>query len=256
MIRIKMPAILLALSTASVAFAQGGQDGSGTAAQPPVRGPAQVEDALARAGIRDVRPLDAAYLVSAVTKDGEHVTFAVTPAAPTTPSSAAGGQAALTGQQQLREDLEKAGFTSVRVLDSSHLATGLTRSGDTVTMTIDPSTRTGAAGTLDAAGGTPPTGGSAPATGDAAPGATTTGQLPDQSLAEKRQGAIGQAPEPVDQGGAASPDATATGAPDGALPEGNLPEKRTGTIGSDPNPVVQGGGADPERDPSLPPRNP
>ena len=72
---------------------------------------------------------------------------------------------------------------------------------------------------------------------------STTGALPQDSLAQERKGAIGTSPAPVQQGGAASEDqAQAEAMPTGKLPAGSLPAERRGAIGEKPEPVVQGGG--------------
>ncbi len=80
-----------------------------------------------------------------------------------------------------------------------------------------------------------------PAQGGTAQG-EVTGALPPQSLPAQREGAIGQKPEAVRQGGGQGPAAQAGASPDGELPAGSLPEKRAGAIGKSPDPVVQGGG--------------
>ena len=84
------------------------------------------------AGIRKVRTLDAAYLVSAVVKDGEQVTFMVDPIG----GGAAGQRSSATGQQsgaapgqqgrlqsrrEVREGLTSVGFTNVESLDAAYL---------------------------------------------------------------------------------------------------------------------------------------
>lgn len=180
----------LAMSLSLEAFAQsqpsGGQSGgSQMSQQTSTRSYKEVEDALKQAGIQNVQTLNAAYLVSAVTKEGEQVTFVVDPpaSAGTTASGSAsspsgssqqstssaqhGGtqtsgsvhqQMALQSQQQVRDSLTKAGFTKVQILDAAYLATGKTQSGDMVTMMIDPSAQTGA--TRSGAPATPGQGGS------------------------------------------------------------------------------------------------
>ncbi|MFC1458559.1 hypothetical protein ACETIH_18000 [Microvirga arabica] len=172
-----VPTIALAMSVPSAAFAQsqpsaGQQGGSQSSQQMSTRSYKEVEDALKQAGIQNVRTLNAAYLVSAVTKEGEQVTFVVDPpaAAGTSgagstsssggsqqsaasgqqgnaqPSGSSGQQMALQNQQQVRDSLAKAGFTKVQILDAAYLATGRTQNGDMITMMIDPSAQTGATG--------------------------------------------------------------------------------------------------------------
>ncbi|MGR0187757.1 hypothetical protein [Azospirillum aestuarii] len=152
-----IPAVALAMFASSGALAQSQQSGS---QQPSTRSYKDVENALKQAGIQDVQTLNAAYLVSAVTKQGEQVTFVVDPP-PATGSSASnsGGQqsgnqsgsgnqqASLRGQQQVRDDLTKAGFTNVQILDATYLAMGKTKNGDKITMMIDPTATVGSAGT-------------------------------------------------------------------------------------------------------------
>lgn len=171
-----VPTIALAMSVSSAAFAQsqpsgGQQSGSQSSQQMSTRSYKEVEDALKQAGIQNVRTLNAAYLVSAVTKEGEQVTFVVDPPASagtsgaastsssssqqsaasgqqgsTQPSGSSGQQMALQNQQQVRDSLTKAGFTKVQILDAAYLASGKTQNGDMITMMIDPSAKTGATG--------------------------------------------------------------------------------------------------------------
>lgn len=68
------------------------------------------------------------------------------------------------------------------------------------------------------------------------------GNLPEESLGEKRGGAIGVDPDAVHQRGAASDPAEEAAAADGEVPEDTLLERRQGAIGETPDPVVQGGG--------------
>lgn len=171
-------AFALALAMSPAALAQGQQGGGAqqpAAQQPTSQKPAgqqqemhtrthqQVEAALKRAGIESVKTLDAAYLVSAVTKEGEQVTFVVDPQSAMAAGSGSGGtqasgqgqaaprggqgqqQAGMMGQQQIKDDLTKAGFTNVQILDANYLATGKTRNGDQITMMIDPSAEPGSA---------------------------------------------------------------------------------------------------------------
>ncbi|HYH18876.1 MAG TPA: hypothetical protein VD995_09700 [Azospirillum sp.] len=145
-------AVALAMSMPSMALAQSQQ--SQQSQQTSTRSYKEVENALKQAGIQDVKTLNAAYLVSAVTKEGEQVTFVVDPPNPASAGSASGQQGdaakqtALRGQQQVREDLTKGGFTNVQILDAAYLATGKTKSGDQITMMIDPtsSAMTGSSG--------------------------------------------------------------------------------------------------------------
>jgi hypothetical protein len=70
----------------------------------------------------------------------------------------------------------------------------------------------------------------------------TTGALPQESLAGKRTGAMGDQPAPVQQGGQDGAQAEAEGTTTGKLPPQSLPGARTGAIGDQPAPVTQGGG--------------
>jgi hypothetical protein len=166
-----IPAVAMALSVSPVAFAQTQQGGGqqtgkpqtsaqqGSSQQTTTRSYKDVENSLKQAGIQDVQVLNASYLVSAVTKQGEQVTFVVDPAATMGASGSSGGnqggssgqqqggnqQAALAGQKQVRDSLTKAGFQSVQILDATYLARGKTQNGDQITMMIDPSAMTGEA---------------------------------------------------------------------------------------------------------------
>jgi hypothetical protein len=166
-----IPAVAVALSVSPVALAQTQQGGSQQTGKPQsseqqsggqqatTRSYKEVEDSLKQAGIQNVQVLNASYLVSAVTKQGEQVTFVVDPAATMGASGSSGGsqggssgqqqggnqQAALVNQKQVRDSLTKAGFQSVQILDATYLARGKTQSGDQITMMIDPSATTGEA---------------------------------------------------------------------------------------------------------------
>jgi len=164
--KLMIPAVAMVLSVSPVAFAQtqqGGGQQTGkpqtSAQQTTTRSYKDVENSLKQAGIQDVQVLNASYLVSAVTKQGEQVTFVVDPAATMGASGSSGGkqdgssgqqqggnqQAALAGQKQVRDSLTKAGFQSVQILDATYLARGKTQNGDQITMMIDPSATTGEA---------------------------------------------------------------------------------------------------------------
>ena len=151
-----IPAIVLAMSIPAAALAQSQQSGGQQGKAASTRSYKDVENSLKQAGIQDVKTLNAAYLVSAVTKDGDQVTFVVDP--PGSAVSGSGGgqqsggqgdaskQAALKGQQQVRDDLTKAGFKNVQILDATYLATGKTKNGDEITMMIDPTATTASSG--------------------------------------------------------------------------------------------------------------
>jgi hypothetical protein len=168
--KLMIPAVAMALSVSPVAFAQTQQGGGQqtdkpqtSAQQTTTRSYKDVENSLKQAGIQDVQVLNASYLVSAVTKQGEQVTFVVDPAATMGASGSSGGnqagssgqqqggnqqatqQATLASQKQVRESLTKAGFQSVQILDATYLARGKTQNGDQITMMIDPSATTGEA---------------------------------------------------------------------------------------------------------------
>ena len=103
---ILVPALTLGLSVSAAAFAQSQasgaqQSGSQSSQLTSTRSYKEVEDALKQAGIQNVRTLNAAYLVSAVTKNGEQVTFVVDPPIPgaAAASGNSGQQSASSGQQ-------------------------------------------------------------------------------------------------------------------------------------------------------------
>ena len=172
------PTVALAVSVSSMALAQGQQSGGQQASQGgsqqsrqvSTRSHKEVEDTLKQAGMQDVRTLNAAYLVSAMTKGGEQVTFVVDPPlSGGSSSSGSGGQQSsssqqggssgqqmrLRSQQEVRDSLTKAGFTNVQILDATYLATGKTKNGDQITMMIDPTANTGSSGS----GGSQPSSG-------------------------------------------------------------------------------------------------
>ncbi|UEM01838.1 hypothetical protein JL101_017735 [Skermanella rosea] len=188
-----IPVVAMALSVSPVALAQSQQSGGQQSGKPQgsaqqsgsqqdmTRSYKEVENSLKQAGIQDVQVLNASYLVSAVTKQGEQVTFVVDPAAAMAASGSGGGsgsgsgsggqggssgqqqagnqqpgsqqgasaqagggqQASLASQQQVRTALTKAGFQNVQILDATYLARGKTQNGDQITMMIDPSATTG-----------------------------------------------------------------------------------------------------------------
>ena len=177
-----VPALALTMSVPSLALAQGqqsggqqaGQGGGQQSQQMSTRSHKEVEDSLKQAGIQDVRTLNAAYLVSAVTKGGEQVTFVVDPPlSGGSSSSGSGGQQSgssgqqssgsqqgnsssqqmhLRSQQEVRDSLTKAGFTNVQILDATYLATGKTKNGDQITMMIDPTAKTRSGGSSGSGG--------------------------------------------------------------------------------------------------------
>lgn len=169
--------VALAMSLSGAAFAQNQQGGNQQAQQDSTRSYKDVENALKQAGIQDVRTLNAAYLVSAVTKSGEQVTLVIDPPASSGSSSSASGnqqsgnqqssgqqssgqqsgssgqRMALQSQQQVRDSLTKAGFSNVQILDATYLASGKTKNGDQITMMIDPTATTGSSGSASGSKG-------------------------------------------------------------------------------------------------------
>src|SRR3712207_5773793 len=69
-------------------------------------------------------------------------------------------------------------------------------------------------------------------------GSEATGSLPEGSLAQKRQGAIGGTEQGVRQ---QDDTAAADSAGTGKLPQNSLPAERQGAIGDAPKPATQGG---------------
>ncbi|UEM18595.1 hypothetical protein JL100_015870 [Skermanella mucosa] len=71
-----------------------------------------------------------------------------------------------------------------------------------------------------------------------------SGELPKDSLAKERRGALGENPESVTQKGARGDQPTGEVSTTADLPDGSLAEKRREAIGTPPEPVVQGGAED------------
>lgn len=105
-----------------------------------------VQSSLKNAGIQNLQPIDAAYLINATTKQGERVSLVVDPhpqinvdPSEKSQSSPSGDNTLLRSQQQIRQDLKNAGFSDIQFVEATYLATGTTKSGDQITMVIDPS---------------------------------------------------------------------------------------------------------------------
>ncbi|UEM01836.1 hypothetical protein JL101_017725 [Skermanella rosea] len=71
-----------------------------------------------------------------------------------------------------------------------------------------------------------------------------SGDLPKDSLAKERRGALGENPEPVTQKGARGDQPGSEASATADLPDGSLAGKRREAIGTPPEPVVQGGAKD------------
>jgi len=101
----------------------------------------KVRQSLEQAGFKDVKIMDAAYMVHARTASGEMAVLYIDPpsvASGTTGSGSAGSTKAMTAAQ-LRTSLEKAGFKDVKIVDSTYLVTAQTSDGGRARMYIDPS---------------------------------------------------------------------------------------------------------------------
>lgn len=101
----------------------------------------QLRQSLEQAGFKNVKIVDAAYMVRARTADGNMAVMYIDPPAVgsgTTGSGASGPPKAMTAVQ-LRTSLEKAGFKEVKVVDSAYLVNAQTNDGGHATMYIDPS---------------------------------------------------------------------------------------------------------------------
>lgn len=105
--------------------------------------PERVRQNLEKSGFQDVSVVDAAYLVHARTSEGNNAVIIVDPpGAPATTGTAARSQ---TGpQRMLKEDLQKAGFNNVLVVDAAYLVTAKTSDGSTMRMMITPAPPKGA----------------------------------------------------------------------------------------------------------------
>lgn len=124
---------------------------------------------LEQAGFKDVTVVDAAYLVHAQTKDGDFVLMLIDPPGGPAFKGASGqvgsagqgqqaGTQAQSGQQELKQSLEKAGYSSVAIVDAAYLVHAKTSDGSMVRMTINPPSPTsagmgGSASTGAASGG-------------------------------------------------------------------------------------------------------
>lgn len=113
-----------------------------------------VQQELQKAGFQDVQVVDAAYVLEATTPSGEPVLMTINPPAvagsgSSVPSGAAGQaqQSAVMSPTEVRDALQKAGFTDVRTVDTAYTVQAKTASGGTVVMAINPpETGTGASG--------------------------------------------------------------------------------------------------------------
>jgi mannitol-specific phosphotransferase system IIBC component len=101
----------------------------------------KLRQSLEQAGFKDIKVVDAAYLVHARTGDGNLAVMYIDPpqaASGTTGSSAAGGQSPAMTQSKVRESLEKAGFKEVKIVDASYMVTAQTSDGGRTMMYINP----------------------------------------------------------------------------------------------------------------------
>ncbi len=172
-----LPAAVLVMTLSSVALAQGSGSGSTSpgsssttpsssssasqsqsmqsgsmrsgSSQQASRSFEQIKSSLEKAGIQNLQALDASYLVSATSQDGEPVTFVIDPpgamaaagsggASSGSSSGASGGQqASMASQQEIKQSLTTAGFTDVQIMQATYLARGTTKKGEQVTMMIE-----------------------------------------------------------------------------------------------------------------------
>jgi hypothetical protein len=118
------------------------------AARPSAAAQAKLRDSLQQAGFKDIKIMDAAYLVHARTTDGNFAVMYIDPpsaAAGTTGSSsgAAGSngspQSMAMTQTKVRESLEKAGFKDVKIVDAAYLVNANTSDGSKAIMYVNPS---------------------------------------------------------------------------------------------------------------------
>jgi hypothetical protein len=139
------------------------QQGSGKQAQSSMdakSAPAQMKlrQSLEQAGFKDVKIVDAAYMVHARTSDGTFATLYIDPpAAPSGTTGARAGAPLAMTKAQLKSSLEKAGFKEVNIVDAAYQVNAQTSDGGRATMYIDP-TGGSAQGSSPSAQGSSPTG--------------------------------------------------------------------------------------------------
>jgi hypothetical protein len=152
-------AAVLAMAIAPAAAQQSGTaQKSGTAqqapssmqtTQPSAAAQAKLRDSLQQAGFKDIKIVDAAYVVHARTSDGNIAVMYIDPPSAsvgTTGTATSGESAANKSQQQakamtqtkVRESLEKAGFKEVKIVDAAYLVNASTSDGSKAIMYINP----------------------------------------------------------------------------------------------------------------------
>ena len=152
-------AVVLAMATVPAVAQQSGTQSQGSpnaaaqaASQPPAAVQAKLRQSLEQAGFKEVKIVDATYLVHARTSDGNMAVMYIDPPAgsASTGSSASAssdtvGSSASSGQQakampqtKLRDTLEKAGFKDVKIVDAAYVVTAQTSEGARAMMYINP----------------------------------------------------------------------------------------------------------------------
>jgi hypothetical protein len=118
-------------------------ESSKAAGQPSAAAQAKLRQSLEQAGFKDIKVLDAAYLVHARTGDGDMAVMYIDPpvaSSATTGTSASGSdkQSMAMTQSKVRQSLEKAGFKDVKIVDATYLVNAQTSDGSKVIMHVNP----------------------------------------------------------------------------------------------------------------------
>ena len=135
-------AAILALTVPAIAQQSGSQaqekdqmaaNASQTDAQDKLR------QSLDKAGFEDIEIVDAAYLVHAHDADGRFTVIYIDPPATTTGSGSEAAASSAMSKSKVRESLENAGFTDVKIVDAAYNVRAKTAEGATAMMSVKPS---------------------------------------------------------------------------------------------------------------------
>ncbi len=129
---------------ANPSAAQKGQPGSQASGEAQPASVQKLVQGLETSGFQDVSSSEASYLVHARMKDGSIAVMIVDPPAGAA-TTGAGAQSQASSQQALKEDLQKAGFNNVLIVNTGHPVIAKTADGSTVRMMINPPSKPGSA---------------------------------------------------------------------------------------------------------------
>lgn len=110
----------------------------------------KVRRSLESSGFGDVTLVDAAHLVHARTSDGNFVVMIIDPPAGGGATTGSDTPSQDGARQALKQDLQRAGFMNIAIVDAAYLVTARTSSGATLRMMINPASATSGPGAAPA----------------------------------------------------------------------------------------------------------